>query len=523
MSNHTVLVTDYAWPSLEIEREILGRVGAELLVAQTGEPDELVALAPRADAILTNSKRIPPEALDAASRCLVVSRFGTGVDNIPVARATELGIVVTNVPAFCVDEVSDHAMALILACARQIVALSGAVREGHWSLDEARTVHRLRGQTLGLVGFGAIARALIPRRPGFDRDARGARAPGRRSSIRREGRPRPPRSGRLGRPWAARGERGSRGLRRYGSCLGRCGPLALWRSLTHDRGPLLPLPMVNVVSGGAHAGALIDIQDVLVVPVGASSFGQAIEWAARVRAATAEVLSRRGHQVDLVADEGALAAPFPSNLAAVEAVAAGIEASGLRLGEEAAIALEIAATQFFDGTVYRLASEHRNLSAEELVVELQSWCSALPIVSIEDPLAEDDFAGWTLASRELADRQLLGDDLFVTSTARLADGIAAGIANAVLVKPNQVGTLSDALRVVEEASTARYATVLSARSGETEDAWLSDLAVGWRTGQLKVGSTTRSERTAKWNRLLQIEAEYPQSEFAGREVLAPRG
>jgi enolase len=144
-------------------------------------------------------------------------------------------------------------------------------------------------------------------------------------------------------------------------------------------------------------------------------------------------------------------------------------------------------------------------------------------VSIEDPLAEDDFVGWTLASRELGDRQLLGDDLFVTSTARLGDGIAAGIANAVLVKPNQVGTLSDALRVVEEATAAGYATVLSARSGETEDAWLSDLAVGWRTGQLKVGSTTRSERTAKWNRLMQIEAEYPSSEFAGREVLAPRG
>jgi enolase len=299
--------------------------------------------------------------------------------------------------------------------------------------------------------------------------------------------------------------------------------LPLWQWLTPDQEPLLPLPMVNVVSGGAHAGALIDIQDVLVVPVGASSFGQAIEWAARVRAATAEVLSKQGHRVDLVADEGGLAAPLPSNRAAVEAVAAGIEASGLRPGEEAAIALDIAATQLFDGSVYRLASETRTLSADEIVAELRGWCSALPIVSIEDPLAEDDIAGWTLASRELIDRQLLGDDLFVTSPARLADGIAAGIANAVLVKPNQIGTLTDALHVVETAAAARYATVLSARSGETEDAWLSDLAVGWRTGQLKVGSTTRSERTAKWNRLLQIEAEHPSAEFAGREVLAPLG
>jgi D-3-phosphoglycerate dehydrogenase / 2-oxoglutarate reductase len=167
MSDYTVLVSDYAWPSLEIEREILGRVGAELLVAESGDPDELVALAPRADAILTNWRRIPPEALDAAQRCLVVSRFGIGVDNIPVARATELGIVVTNVPAFCVEEVSDHTMALILACARRIVGLSDGVRRGRWNLDEARQVHRLRGQTLGLVGFGAIARAVVPKAAGF--------------------------------------------------------------------------------------------------------------------------------------------------------------------------------------------------------------------------------------------------------------------------------------------------------------------------------------------------------------------
>jgi enolase len=299
--------------------------------------------------------------------------------------------------------------------------------------------------------------------------------------------------------------------------------LPLWRAVDPTGDPLLPLPMVNVVSGGAHAGAVIDIQDVLVVPVGASSFGEAIEWAARVRAATAEVLRGGGHDVDLVADEGGLAAPFPSNMAAVEAVAAGIEASGLVPGDEAAIAVDVAATQFFDGRGYRLARENRTVTADELVAELRAWCAALPIVSIEDPLAEDDYEGWAVASRELAGIQLLGDDLFVTSSARLADGIAAGIANAVLVKPNQVGTLSDAHRVVGAARDAGYATVLSARSGETEDTWLADLAVGWRTGQLKVGSTTRAERTAKWNRLLRLEAEHPEADFAGREVLAPRG
>jgi enolase len=296
----------------------------------------------------------------------------------------------------------------------------------------------------------------------------------------------------------------------------------LWRALDPDGVPLLPLPMVNVISGGAHASAMIDIQDVLVVPVGASSFGEAIEWAARVRASTARVLHSWGHNVDLVADEGGLAAPLRSNRAGVEAVTAGIEASGLEPGEEAAIAIDVAATQFFDGHGYRLASECRTVTADELIAEIRAWCDALPIVSIEDPLAEDDFEGWAVASRELGDRQLLGDDLFVTSTTRLGNGIAAGIANAVLVKPNQVGTLSDALRVVEAADAAGYATVLSARSGETEDAWLADLAVGWGIMQLKVGSTTRSERTAKWNRLLRLEAEHAEARFAGRQALAPR-
>ena len=167
MSRYTVLVTDFAWPSLEIEREILARVDAGLLVAESGDPDELTVLAPQADAILTNWRRIPPEALDAAPHCLVVSRFGIGVDNIPVERATELGIIVTNVPGFCIDEVSDHTMALVLACARRVAPLSDSVRRGIWSLDPARGVRRLRGQTLGIVGFGAIARALVPKAAGL--------------------------------------------------------------------------------------------------------------------------------------------------------------------------------------------------------------------------------------------------------------------------------------------------------------------------------------------------------------------
>jgi D-3-phosphoglycerate dehydrogenase len=167
MGRFTVLVTDFAWPSLEIEREILRRVDAELVVAQRSDDEELATLAPEADAILTNWRQVPPETLKAASRCLVVSRFGIGVDNIPVDLATELGIIVTNVPDFCIDEVSDHAMALILACARRLSASTSAVRSGLWGITPARGIHRLRGQTLGLVGLGATARSLVPKASAF--------------------------------------------------------------------------------------------------------------------------------------------------------------------------------------------------------------------------------------------------------------------------------------------------------------------------------------------------------------------
>lgn len=301
----------------------------------------------------------------------------------------------------------------------------------------------------------------------------------------------------------------------------RSAGVPLWRRLAPDGPPLLPLPLVNVISGGAHAGGLIDVQDFLVVPVGAASFSEAVEWASRVRAATAAELRRLGHDASLVADEGGLAASLPSNRAALDLLLAGIEQSGLEPGVDAAIAVDVAATQLVAEGGYRLASERRTLRETELVEELALWVDDYPIVSIEDALGEDDGEGWGLITGHLADRiQLVGDDLFATSPERLRAGIREGIANAVLVKPNQVGTLTDAARVVEIARGAGYATVLSARSGETEDTWLADLAVGWRTGQIKVGSTMRSERTAKWNRLLRIEAEWPDAVFAGRGALA---
>ncbi len=292
--------------------------------------------------------------------------------------------------------------------------------------------------------------------------------------------------------------------------------MPLYRMLAGPDSPLLPLPMVNVISGGAHAAGGIDVQDLLVVPVGASSFSEAIEWAARVRTATASVAAERGLEARLVADEGGLGPAIASTEEALELLALGISRSGLRPGEDAAIAVDVAATQLALGRgMYALRNQGVELTANELVDLIDDWRRAYPIVSIEDPLADDDWSGWTQATRRLDGLQLVGDDLLVTDPDRLERAIAGRIANAVLVKPNQVGTVSDAARVLRDAQEAAYATVVSARSGDTEESWLADLAVGWRAGQIKVGSTTRSERTAKWNRLLEIEALDPSAEYAG--------
>jgi len=288
--------------------------------------------------------------------------------------------------------------------------------------------------------------------------------------------------------------------------------------------PLVPLPMVNILSGGAHAGGCVDVQDFLVVPVGATSFAEAIEWAAAVREATRRVATAQGYFAELAADEGGLGLRLESNRAALDLLCAGIEAAGLSLGRDAGIALDIAAGQLAKGPAYVFRSEGRELSAGSLAEEIAEWCRTYPVVSVEDPLAEDDWEGWGLAARHLAGKvQLLGDDIFATDMMRLERGIEAGVATAVLVKPNQVGTLTGSLSVLQRARSAGLATVVSARSGETEDSWLADLSVGWAAGQIKVGSTTRSERTAKWNRLLRIEHSLgPSAVYAGPAALVPR-
>lgn len=269
---------------------------------------------------------------------------------------------------------------------------------------------------------------------------------------------------------------------------------------------VLPLPMVNILSGGAHAARCLDIQDVLVIPLRARTFGEALEQVAAVRRQAAEMAVRQRLTAGQVADEGGLGLPLESNEAAFEFVTNAITEAGFEPGRDLSLAVDIAASQFFDAGHYRLQIEGRVLDRGAWLTEVQRWVRNHPIVSVEDACAEDEWYAWADLTARLGDRvQLLGDDFFVTDAARLQRGIDQQAANSILVKPNQIGTLSDALSVVRQAHENGIATVVSARSGETEDAWIADLATGWGAGQLKVGSTTRSERTAKWNRLLEIE------------------
>ncbi len=292
-----------------------------------------------------------------------------------------------------------------------------------------------------------------------------------------------------------------------------------WLSTTIGRRALIPMPMVNIISGGAHAGSMIDIQDILVVPIGAERFSDAIEWCWRVRAGTRQVLDEMGFVTALVADEGGLAAAFDADERAIEAVVAGIERAGLKPGLDVSVALDVAATECQVPGGYRMLGSV--VGSDDFVDRIIGWRSSYPIVSIEDGAGEDDAAGWARLAVLCANTQVLGDDRYVTTVSRMRDGMARSEANSVLVKPNQAGTLGQALQVVQTALDAGWAPVVSARSGETEETWLADLATGSGAGQIKVGSTMRSERTAKWNRLLYLEQAHGLP-YAGAAALAPR-
>ena len=284
--------------------------------------------------------------------------------------------------------------------------------------------------------------------------------------------------------------------------------IPLWRHLAGDRVPAMPAPMINILSGGHHAGFGMEFQDFLIVPRGFSALADALEAAVAVHRATRAVLDERGLVVTGLADEGGWGPRLRSNEQALEILTAAIERAGFSPGERMAMAIDVAATHFYRDGRYELRNEDRNLSSEEMAALLERWIARYPLVSIEDGLAEDDWDGWRGLTAALGERvQLIGDDLFATNLERLERGIALGAANAVLVKMNQIGTLTETLAVVDRARGAGYRAVISARSGETEDSFLADLAVASGAGQIKVGSVRSSERMAKYNRLLRIERE----------------
>ena len=268
----------------------------------------------------------------------------------------------------------------------------------------------------------------------------------------------------------------------------------------------LPLPMVNMISGGKHAGGNLDFQDYLILPVGATSYPQAFEWIVTVYQHAGRLLTKSGFEGVLVGDEGGYGPKLASNEQALDFVVAGIEAAGLRPGEDVCIGLDVASAHFHQEGKYRLAATgEEELIASEVINLLEDWVNRYPIISIEDGLDENDWDGWQELTQRLGDRvQLIGDDLFVTNKERLQRGIDSGVANSVLIKLNQIGTLTETLQAMKLALENDYWPVVSARSGETEDTTIADLVVATGAGQLKVGSVARSERLAKYNQLLRL-------------------
>ena len=295
----------------------------------------------------------------------------------------------------------------------------------------------------------------------------------------------------------------------------------LWRYLAQGRPVRLPLPEIQIFGGGAHAGRRIDIQDLMVMALSASSFDEALATTAEVYRAGGELMKERG-LLQGVADEGGFWPAFSSNEEALEMLVRAIERAGYQPGEEVGISLDIAASEFGKAGRYRLALEERELDSLEMAELLMDWCNRYPIVSIEDPLAEDDMPGMNLFTLAMGDRlQVIGDDYLVTNAALVEQAVKDRACNAVLIKPNQAGTVTETRAALEAGKAAGFGTIVSARSGETEDVTIVHLAVGWDAGQLKVGSFARSERMAKWNEALRVEeALGTQARFAGRGALA---
>ncbi|MBV8061841.1 MAG: phosphopyruvate hydratase [Alphaproteobacteria bacterium] len=296
--------------------------------------------------------------------------------------------------------------------------------------------------------------------------------------------------------------------------------LPLYRYVGGASASLLPVPMMNIINGGAHADNPIDIQEFMVMPVGAESIVDAVRMGSEIFHALKKLLKDVNHNTS-VGDEGGFAPNLASTDEAIGFILRACEKAGYLPGEDVMLALDCASTEFFKDGRYNLAGERKILNAEQMVRYYADLCTRYPIVSIEDGMAEDDFEGWEMLTEALGDRvQLVGDDLFVTNTARLSSGIDRGLANALLVKVNQIGTLSETLEAVEMAHKAGYRAVMSHRSGETEDSTIADLAVATNCGQIKTGSLARSDRLAKYNQLIRIEEQLGRAaRFAGNSVI----
>src|SRR6202158_4738501 len=282
----------------------------------------------------------------------------------------------------------------------------------------------------------------------------------------------------------------------------------LSRYSTDTSANLLPVPMMNILNGGAHADSTVDFQEFMAMPVGAPSFSEALRWGAETFHSLKSVLKKRGYST-AVGDEGGFAPSLKSNEEAIEVILEAITQAGYRPGQDIAIALDPASSEFFENGKYVFKKSDKSVkSSEEMVRFYANWARQYPIVSLEDGLAEDDWDGWKLLTDELGSKiQLVGDDLFVTNTARLARGIDSGVANSILIKVNQIGTITETLEAIEMARRSGYTAVMSHRSGETEDTFIADLAVATGVGQIKSGSASRTDRVAKYNQLMRIEEE----------------
>ena len=295
--------------------------------------------------------------------------------------------------------------------------------------------------------------------------------------------------------------------------------MPLYRYLGGANGMVLPVPMFNIINGGSHADNSVDFQEYMIMPTGFDNFSDALRAASEIYQHLKKILKSKGHSTAL-GDEGGFAPDLSSNEEPIQVIIEAIEKAGYKAGKDIKIALDVASSELVtENGKYKLDSENRELTSEELINYYAELCEKYPIVSIEDGLSEDDWEGWKILSDKLGNKvQLVGDDLFVTNASILAEGIKKGVGNAILIKPNQIGTVSETMQTVRLAQRNGYKTIMSHRSGESEDAFIADFAVALNTGEIKTGSTARGERTAKYNRLLEIEQEILYSEYLGVEL-----